>query len=164
MKLSDERLREILDGCESVTPGPYRTHGQKVYAPTLPHHQVADEFEAVALIYQIGTFDPLDEITQETAANLVHFSRLDPQTVAALVSEVIEAREVVEGVLIAGNHLASLLIGKIGAHFSTAFPPETDPEMVCARISSDEFDLWIAWASIMRARSFLNKETDNGRK
>ncbi len=62
-----------------------------------------------------------------------------------------------DGVLVGGNHLANILIGKLGGAFASKYPPEMEPEdalrMLCA---TDEYDIWCCWRSIMLARSALS--------
>lgn len=56
-------------------------------------------------------------------------------------------------VLRGGNHLASVLIGRVGADFAERFPPDTCPDSVLHRLgATDEFDIWCAWSAIMLHR------------
>ena len=59
-------------------------------------------------------------------------------------------------VLTAGNHLANILIKVIGPDFSERLPPDLDPQAALRLLHADQtFDVWVAWAAIMRARGTI---------
>lgn len=63
-------------------------------------------------------------------------------------------------VMTGGNHIASQLIGRIGAGFSTELPPDTSAEKALHRLGATvEYDMWCAWASMMRARDHVEQHT-----
>lgn len=88
--LSDERLAEIRAGLDGVTPGPWRvceTHeGEIIGRPSWPcrRHGVDGE-------WRVAIADELDGATFEQDANAAHIARLDPQTVAAILSRLDKA-------------------------------------------------------------------------
>lgn len=82
--ISTERLREILAGTEGVTPGPYHGGGFAVYADTHSRHRVCVLHTGV--VGNPPSHAPTDEI------NAAHFRRLDPDTVKALVTELLALR------------------------------------------------------------------------
>ncbi len=52
-----------------------------------------------------------------------------------------------------GNFLACQLMERIGPHFADEFPPDLDLESALRRMGATvEFDMWCAWAAIMRSR------------
>jgi hypothetical protein len=56
-------------------------------------------------------------------------------------------------VLRGGNHLANVLVRRVGGDFADRFPPSADPEFVLRVLgATDEFDVWVAWSAIMLAR------------
>jgi hypothetical protein len=56
-------------------------------------------------------------------------------------------------ILIGGNHLANVLIGRLGGNFSTRFPPTMAHNDALEGIRDVEiYDVWCCWAAIMRAR------------
>ncbi len=57
----------------------------------------------------------------------------------------------IEDVLVGGNHLANILIGRLGGDFSTHWQPTMHWESARESIvDEDTFDVWVAWAAIMR--------------
>ena len=79
--------------------------------------------------------------------------------VPTLQAEVERLRGVIDRIGIGGNHLASALIGILGAS-DADFPPYTTPiEDIHLRIDDPNYrDLWICWAVMMRERDELRKE------
>ena len=73
-----------------------------------------------------------------------------------LSAENARLREALELTMVGGNHLANVLIGKIGAGFAEKFPPDMEQEdalrILCA---TDTYEVWCCWTAIMRARSAL---------
>jgi len=65
----------------------------------------------------------------------------------------------VEDLLIGGNHLASVLINRLGAG-DNKFPPYSkEISEVEGKLSGDNLDLWICWRGIMRFRDYIrNRE------
>lgn len=64
-----------------------------------------------------------------------------------------------EHCMVGGNHIAGLLVQKLGPDFADKYPPNLDPEsalrMLCA---TDEYELWCCWSAIMRARDSLGED------
>lgn len=68
-------------------------------------------------------------------------------------AEAARAAEALEKILVGGNHLASALTGIFGDHLP---PYGTDfNEARNAFTNSDDYDLWVCWAVIMRVRDSL---------
>lgn len=76
---SDERLREILDGCEGVTPGPWITDDPWIVSTK----------EGVRYL---ASTSGLDTTTLQSDIDAAHIARLDPQTVASIVRELLSLR------------------------------------------------------------------------
>ena len=57
-------------------------------------------------------------------------------------------------VLTGGNHLGSVLIGRLGPSFPVY---RTPLEVVHQKLSGDDWDIRLAWRSIMRLRDTLEK-------
>lgn len=81
-RIDDDRLREILAGCEGVTPGPWRCErfGNIQSNECDGRHIVAESDLTWGL--------------NRNGANAAHIARLDPQTVASIVAELLETRAV----------------------------------------------------------------------
>jgi hypothetical protein len=61
--------------------------------------------------------------------------------------------EALELCLTGGNHIAGLLVDKLGPGFAERWPPDTDHEIALHSLhATDNYDLWCCWAAIMRAR------------
>lgn len=65
-----------------------------------------------------------------------------------------------ESVLIGGNHLANVLIGRLGPDFSTRFPPTMKAGYAVTAMDNDTYDVWCCWAAIMRARDESSTESE----
>lgn len=82
LPLSEERVREIKEGCEGVTPGPWKyERGYKtdwVGVPKPDGRSLEDVFFGVSIE------DLRDDVEKNTALRMAHIARLDPQTVSAL--------------------------------------------------------------------------------
>lgn len=61
----------------------------------------------------------------------------------------------VNDIMVAGNHLANYLIGNLGAGFVDEFPPTKNPNKVRKALNPNDYDVWVCWAAIMRARIIL---------
>jgi hypothetical protein len=60
----------------------------------------------------------------------------------------------IDAALVGGNHLASLLIGWLGADFPEWYPVTDDPRSVAERMGyGPAFDVWCGWRGIMRLRA-----------
>jgi hypothetical protein len=62
------------------------------------------------------------------------------------------ASDFVEQLLTGGNHLASVLIGRLGAGDDTFPPYQSKLEDVEKVLSAEDLDLWICWRGIMLFR------------
>jgi hypothetical protein len=83
VKLGDDKLREILAGCEGVTPGPWEAGHHWVFVP--PEDAANNPSKALR--------DILRRVPEvELQPNAEHIARLDPQTVASIVTELLERR------------------------------------------------------------------------
>ena len=70
---------------------------------------------------------------------------------------ILKLRAAVDLMLVGGNHLASYLIGRLGAGFADDLPPHTPHDEARARIrSQDDYEVWCCWSAIMRARNSLD--------
>lgn len=68
-------------------------------------------------------------------------------------------REALERTMIGGNHLATVLIGQLGAGFAERYPPEMDPQDALRTLcATDTYEIWCCWRAIMLARASINKE------
>jgi len=82
MKLTDEQVAAIRDGCEGVTPGPWR--GVANRDGTLNVLGATDDEGWCSKVALVNSSDK---------ANAVHIARCDPDTIRALSTEVLESRE-----------------------------------------------------------------------
>lgn len=72
---------------------------------------------------------------------------------ARVRTELEKAREALDEIGIGGNHLAHQLVTRVGPGFAEEYLPEDDPEIVLRRLGATvEYDMWCAWAAIMRSR------------
>jgi hypothetical protein len=80
----------------------------------------------------------------------------------AALKQVAALRESYYRIGVGGNHLASALIGLLGAGSNT-FPPYWTEFKEASEIISDpiKYDLWVAWAVIMRERDALERWNEN---
>jgi hypothetical protein len=57
-----------------------------------------------------------------------------------------------------GNHLANVLVQKLGGDFASKYPPDLNSETAIRLLgATTEFDVWCCWAAIMRARAIIAK-------
>jgi len=66
-----------------------------------------------------------------------------------------QLEERVNQVLIGGNHLASVLIGRLGPNFPHY---KASYEKVRAGLPSEDADIWVAWQQIMLLRDAMRHE------
>jgi hypothetical protein len=66
-----------------------------------------------------------------------------------------EVRQGLVEVLTGGNHLASVLINRLGAGPENFPVYETPIEIAQELLVGDTWDIWIGWRSIMRLRNAL---------
>jgi len=68
-----------------------------------------------------------------------------------------EWEEKVDQMLTVGNHLASVLINRLGASYAK-FPPYSTPIKSAQKIlSGDDLELWICWRGMMLFRDFIRE-------
>jgi hypothetical protein len=79
------------------------------------------------------------------------------EALLSLTQERGRLREALSGVMIGGNHLANILIQRVGPDFSLEHPPDMDTWIALEKLHSWH-DVWVAWAAIMRARAALHKD------
>jgi hypothetical protein len=61
--------------------------------------------------------------------------------------------------MLGGNHLANVLIGRLGGGFAAQYPPDLDHEIALRKLgATDEYDVWCCWAAIMTARAAVEKK------
>src|SRR3990167_6130191 len=67
--------------------------------------------------------------------------------------EICRLTKAIEIIEVGGNHLANILIGKLGGNFASEYPPDLDQESALRRLcATDTYDVWTCWAAIMRAK------------
>ena len=96
MKLTDEQIAAIRDGCEGVTPGPWRRYAQSPHISRDntrpdPHPGVGS-----VLIAECGNYRDRQLVSYSMSrwlADAAHIARCDPDTIRALATEVLESRE-----------------------------------------------------------------------
>lgn len=94
---------------------------------------------------------PTIEITTE-------FADSASDIIVSQANEIAALREAINLALVGGNHIASELIGRVGAGFSDEFPPDADPETVLRRLHATvEYEMWCAWSALMRARQMADE-------
>jgi len=93
--LSERLIREIIEGCEGVTPGPWESDGIKndgfmSYEVTDPNNRsVADALNAGVIEVQEEEGRGWDE---QGRKNMAHIARLDPATVRSMATELLANR------------------------------------------------------------------------
>lgn len=61
-----------------------------------------------------------------------------------------------KSMLIGGNHLANVLIGRLGPGFAKEFPPTREPDEALRLMGAgDDYEVWCCWRAIMLARNGL---------
>lgn len=80
------------------------------------------------------------------------------EQLAAKDAEIAALRAHLESIMVGGNHLASALIGMLGA--GETFPGYlTDPDVARANIKDvDRYDCWVCWSTIMKVRDAIRPE------
>lgn len=73
----------------------------------------------------------------------------------SLLDEVEALREALATTMIGGNHLANVLVERLGGGFAKEYPP--DGESPGYGEDSQTIDIWHCWASIMRARAAIGR-------
>ena len=67
--------------------------------------------------------------------------------------------DLLDDVLIGGNHLASLLIQLTGGINPQTFPNHTESvETAQLSLTPNVFDIWVAWRAIMRLGHYLDEQ------
>lgn len=80
---------------------------------------------------------------------------------ARLIAAAPDMLSALNDVMVGGNHLASILVGKLGGDFATKYPSDLDPQDALRLLSATiEYDVWCCWAAIMRARAAIAKATE----
>jgi len=78
---------------------------------------------------------------------------IDVETADRAAEQIVQLATALEMALIGGNHLANVLIGRLGAGFSENYPKDMDHETALRRLcATDEYEIWCAWAALMNAR------------
>jgi len=73
------------------------------------------------------------------------------------MTEIQRLRELLDRVMVGGNHLANVLIGKLGGGFADRYPPSMDAHDALEAIgANDEYEVWCCWRAIMQARAALS--------
>lgn len=71
----------------------------------------------------------------------------------AIKEENARLRAALELCLTGGNHIANILIGRIGAGFSERYTPYTAHDVVREDLGAgDVYEAWCCWSACMRAR------------
>jgi hypothetical protein len=92
--VSVERLREILAGCKDVTPGSWRVPRKTPYILRDPGPFPGDAYGSVQ-IGECGNWRDKELVPfnmDRWMADANHIARLDPQTVASIVTELLALR------------------------------------------------------------------------
>jgi len=77
---------------------------------------------------------------------------------ANLIAASPDLYDALDQVMTGGNHLASILVNRVGADFAERFPPEMEPEDALRTLcATDQYDVWCCWREIMLARPALAK-------
>jgi hypothetical protein len=89
MKLTDEQIAAIRDGCEGVTPGPWHIHPvDDTTIITLERTVVATTCDSAATERE----DSYNVEYERMGRDALHIARCDPDTIRALATEVLEGR------------------------------------------------------------------------
>jgi hypothetical protein len=98
MKLTDEAIKAVLDGCEQssgVTPGPWRRYAKSPHvardtSQPDPHPNVGSVVVAECGNYRDKELVPFN--MKRWLADAAHISRCDPDTIRSAFTELLEAR------------------------------------------------------------------------
>jgi hypothetical protein len=98
-RLSNEQIAAIRDGCEGVTPGPWRRYSKSPHvardtARPDPHPNVGSVLVAECGNYRDKELVPFN--MDRWLADAAHIARCDPDTIHALATEVLESRAEIE--------------------------------------------------------------------
>lgn len=84
----------------------------------------------------------------------------DQQT-ADLIRENAKLKQAVEMMSIGANHIACVLIGRLGAGFADKFPPQMPAWQVLEKLGAgDDYEIWCCWSAAMRTRDVLEGPRD----
>lgn len=92
-RVSSERLREILAGCSGVTPGPWTAYHDHLRPGMSGYINEVQSGTRRAPIVQWTGFDNSCRSQKEHAKNARHIARLDPETVASIIEELLAHRD-----------------------------------------------------------------------
>lgn len=86
---------------------------------------------------------------------------IDVETADGASEQIVKFATALEMAFIGGNHLANVLIGRLGAGFSEKYPKDMDHETALRRLcATDEYEIWCAWAALMNARDVAYPSTN----
>lgn len=75
----------------------------------------------------------------------------------ALLSERDRLRAALELTMVGGNHLAGVLVDRLGPGFAEHLEPDTPHEIALHALKATlNYEVWCCWSAIMRARQALN--------
>ena len=115
--------------------------------------QMIEEMEAIISKYCEFEYEACDRWDVEKAAKEIYSNHLKAQQ-----REIERLREALDQSWVGGNHLANILVHKLGSDFSEKYPHDLDTESAL-RLLCDTFehDVWAAWSCIMTGKSLTGE-------
>lgn len=119
------------------------------------HHAVIDRHNEI--MDEIGDVTCLNDRTK--LQKRLEIIREQETEIAKLRAESEEMRIQFGAIAIGANHLANVLIQKLGPDFADRFPFTMDARESALRLQGrpDIYDVWCTWAVIMRTRDMMAK-------
>lgn len=127
---------------------------------TIPPDQIKDllrlcEAATLGINNHVSTYDIQDfAIVMETALPALLQER------AGLVERIERLEKALGRTMVGGNHLANILLGKLGGDFHGKYPATLTPDEGLQLIgSNDQYDAWSCWREIILTRVVLQPES-----
>lgn len=154
-------VEDIYETMLSASPPPPATDGEWKWQPGQVRdlHDLKRALElrlerAQAALARCQENEPLDR-------NYIRGQLQEIEVAQHLVEVVMSApatdgdalREALDLCLTGGNHIATVLIGRLGGGFAGPLSPDASHEFARARIADqDTYEIWCCWSALMRAR------------
>lgn len=170
-----DQIKDLLRLCEAATPGPWRYRPDQyddwgiVRAPRdteLGSNPIianvrSAKYEDAATLgnHRRNGTDPYEANAKFVAAARTALPAL-LQERAGLVERIERLEKALGRTMVGGNHLANILLGKLGGDFHGKYPATLTPDEGLQLIgSNDQYDAWSCWREIILTRVVLQPES-----